>query len=322
MDQFNVHFEEGLEKSLRAIDLARGANDAMAEVQARFSAVITLAPSGDLEGMRLHAEAMLDLAERLRDQVWLSYALAVNEIVASLEGDWRAARDYSDRGLVVSPQNMHLLHFRVLMEYEVGDFGQGEAYLEKLMEVIRLTPPGPTFENGSLDILIPAVARITGVADRFDIAERAAETGLTSPSAAPYPTTLARAGLALMAVERGDVSAASEQYAALASQGSTTLRFHPSIPKDLLGLLAQTIGKLDEAMGHFEDALAFCRKAGFRPQLAWTCCDYADCLTQRNGDGDREKTASLLDESLAISRELGMRPLMERVLSRREILGA
>ncbi len=31
---------------------------------------------------------------------------------------------------------------------------------------------------------------------------------------------------------------------------------------------------------------------------------------------------SLLDESLAISSELGMRPLMERVLSRREILTA
>ena len=31
---------------------------------------------------------------------------------------------------------------------------------------------------------------------------------------------------------------------------------------------------------------------------------------------------SLLDESLAISTELGMRPLMERVLSRRKILKA
>ena len=31
---------------------------------------------------------------------------------------------------------------------------------------------------------------------------------------------------------------------------------------------------------------------------------------------------SLLDESLAISSELGMRPLMERVLSRRDILKA
>ena len=36
----------------------------------------------------------------------------------------------------------------------------------------------------------------------------------------------------------------------------------------------------------------------------------------------RKKAMSLLDESLAISTELGMRPLMERVLSWREILRA
>jgi len=35
-----------------------------------------------------------------------------------------------------------------------------------------------------------------------------------------------------------------------------------------------------------------------------------------------EWAESRLDESLSISRELGMRPLMEHVLSRREILGA
>ena len=44
--------------------------------------------------------------------------------------------------------------------------------------------------------------------------------------------------------------------------------------------------------------------------------------TSPNEPGDREKAMSLLDESLSISSELGMRPLMERVLSRREILKA
>ena len=82
------------------------------------------------------------------------------------------------------------------------------------------------------------------------------------------------------------------------------------------------MGSLDQATGHFEDALALCRKAGYRPELAWTCCDYADMLPERNGNGDRVKAMSLFDESLAISSELGMRPLMERVLSRREILRA
>ncbi len=85
-----------------------------------------------------------------------------------------------------------------------------------------------------------------------------------------------------------------------------------------LGLLAQTMGKLETAAEHFEDALAFCRKAGYRPELAWTYCDYADTLLQRNESGDREKAMSLLDESLAISSELGRRPLMERVISRQD----
>jgi len=49
----------------------------------------------------------------------------------------------------------------------------------------------------------------------------------------------------------------------------------------LLGLLSYTMGNLDQAVTHFEDALAFCRK-GFRPELAWTCCDYADTLLQRH----------------------------------------
>ncbi len=82
------------------------------------------------------------------------------------------------------------------------------------------------------------------------------------------------------------------------------------------------MGNLDQASEHFEDALAFCRNVDSRTELAWACCDYADSLLQRANPGDREKAVSLLDESLAISSELGMRPLMERVLSRREILGA
>ena len=93
-------------------------------------------------------------------------------------------------------------------------------------------------------------------------------------------------------------------------------------PDRVLGLLAQTMGNLNQAMSHFEDALAFCRKAGYRPELAWTCCDYADMLRERDAEGDRAKAITLLDESLTISSELGMRPLIERVLSRREILGA
>ncbi len=45
-------------------------------------------------------------------------------------------------------------------------------------------------------------------------------------------------------------------------------------------------------------------------------------LRDHDAEGHRAKAVSLLDESLAISSELGMRPLMERVLARRDILKA
>jgi hypothetical protein len=45
-------------------------------------------------------------------------------------------------------------------------------------------------------------------------------------------------------------------------------------------------------------------------------------MLERDGDGDRAKATFLIDDSLAISNELGMRPLMERVLFRREMLKA
>ena len=52
--------------------------------------------------------------------------------------------------------------------------------------------------------------------------------------------------------------------------------------------------------------LAFCRKTGFWPELAWTCCDYADMLRERDAEGERAKAMALLDESPAISSELGV----------------
>ena len=83
------------------------------------------------------------------------------------------------------------------------------------------------------------------------------------------------------------------------------------------GLLAHTMGKLDVAAAHFEDEIAVSRKLRYLPQLAWTYCDYADLLRERDEEGDRDEAVALLDESLSISSELGMRPLMERVLSRK-----
>ena len=133
---------------------------------------------------------------------------------------------------------------------------------------------------------------------------------------------MASAGLALLAVELRDIETATQQYSVLQTSRGTMLLSGIINGDRLLGLLSQTMGNSDQAASHFEDALAFCRMGGYRPELAWACCDYADMLQERDGEEDRAKAISLLDEALAISSALGMRPLIERVLSRREILKA
>ena len=82
-----------------------------------------------------------------------------------------------------------------------------------------------------------------------------------------------------------------------------------------MGLLSVTQGNSEQAMSHFELAHSFCAGSGLQVELAWTCHDYAEALLHRNSPRDREKAKSLLIESLNISTELGMRPLMERVVA-------
>jgi DNA-binding CsgD family transcriptional regulator len=200
-----------------------------------------------------------------------------------------------------------------LLEYQVGEFSQGEVYLHRLLEVIQQYP-GPTLAAASVAQIIPMVVRITGILDRLDIAQTAAEMVLSSPFAAPFLSLEAKVGLAMATVFRNDVLAARQGYLTLEPYSGTMLSPLISISADhLLGLLAHTMGNLDRAVEHFEDAVAFCRKAGYRPALAWSCYDYADLLLSRNGPSDRQQARFLLEEALTVSTELGMRPLMGRV---------
>ena len=307
---------------LRAIDLAKGINDLHSEVIACFSAVLVQSNLGDLAGMKRTAAAGLHAAERLHDRSWLALMLWLGQMAAKLEGDWQTAGDFGDRGLMVSPRELRILYLRTLVEYEVGKIDQAEEYLEKFVDFMGQLSPGSVLESSFASCLIPMVAYLTGKFEWLDIAEQAARTVFSPNPVSGELRQFAQSGLGLTAVLEGNVEAAQEQYANLESHRGLMLMLGGIANDRLLGLLSRTMGDLDQAAVHFEDALSFCRKAGYRPELAWSCCDYAATLLDRNQEGDPAKAMSLLDESLAIASELGMRPLMERALSRKELLNA
>ncbi|MCH8297792.1 MAG: protein kinase [Chloroflexi bacterium] len=309
-DFYRLRWSDVLEKNIRVVELARRANDPHSETWPHWLAAFSLLCLGRSEEAMAHATDMLRLAEKLNNRGLLSSAWVMNALAAHTKGEWQIARDFYDRELSQGSDSFGFLAYRSLLDHEVGDFGQGEAHLERCLEIMRQAQPGPTLEYAYSAVVVPLVARITGDSGRLDVAGEAGEAVVGSPSAMTFFASMARTGLGLLAVLRDDAAAAGEHYAILREYQGTMSRPGPTVVDRVLGLLAQTMGNLDQAMSHFEDSLAFCRKAGYRPELAWTCCDYADTLLQRNGEGDRAKAMSLLDESLAISSELGMRPLM------------
>ena len=324
VDYLHLHYPESLEKSLKGIELFRKVSDPYHQLIAYRFAARTLIRFGELNRAQQYAGEMLTAAERLRDRTSLANALWLNASIALQTGDWTTARDYSDRGLAVSASQPILLFHRVLVEYESGDFSQGEVYLQQLMDVTRLQAPEPTLPRALSALVIPMAAYITGVKSQLDEAAAVAEAIVGSPSAVRRVATVAKAALGFLAVLRSNAASAREQIVALNSLRGTILTGNLLVDR-LLGLLAQTAGNLDQAMAHFEDALAFCRQAGYRPELAWTCCDYAEALLVGAGSKpspDRgAKAMTLLDEALAISSELGMPPLMERAVALQEHFG-
>ncbi|MFB3119022.1 MAG: AAA family ATPase [Stenotrophomonas maltophilia] len=317
-DFTRLRHSDCIEKGRRLLELSHQVGNPSAMLLGLYGSVYALCTVGNLSEARQHAAACVAAGEKFRDRWWYPGALGRYVTVSMLEGNWQTAREFSDRALTASKLDPRNLGKRVVLEHEVGNWSQGQEFLKRLLEARQLLSPmvQAGAGQGYPAAVIPVAARASGDLSLLPEAQQAARTILSSDIATPFWSQVARIGLAMVAVLTEHDWEAREQYNALSALRGTLIH-HTNMSGDrLLGLLAQTMGDLERAASHFEDAVAFCRKAGYRPQLAWSLCDNADCLLKRNGPEDREQARTLLEDSLVLSRELGMRPLIERALER------
>jgi DNA-binding CsgD family transcriptional regulator len=317
VDHFDLRWQGVLSKSRRVLKLARRIDDLHSETYARYRAAYMLAGTGRADEARREVESHLAVAERLRDRGLLADALYVASTLAQLTGDWQAARAHSDRGLALSPYQLTLLHGRGLLEYETGNEKAGHRYLHRLQEADRHAGPYP-LESAMTAILLAQIARLTDGAAGSEAALAAAERVLARPSSIPnvvFAARLARGLLSAVNARTGDPEVDLEFLAPFEVVSPIQTCVATS---RVLGLLAQAAGQRRRAIAHFESALAFCRRSGYRPELAWTCYDYASALLDSGRREDRVKAASLLDEGERIAKNSGMRPLAARIAGFRE----
>ena len=103
VDGFHLRWQESLENSLQAIKLAAQADDLPSRLYAHFWAGTSLLDFGRPEEAQQHADAMLALLEKLRDRVWLARAYLLAYRLSHLTGDFKAARNFSERLQVMDP---------------------------------------------------------------------------------------------------------------------------------------------------------------------------------------------------------------------------
>jgi DNA-binding CsgD family transcriptional regulator len=88
-----------------------------------------------------------------------------------------------------------------------------------------------------------------------------------------------------------------------------------------LGLLAQILGRGEEAGRHFEHALGLHERLGAGPLLAWTRFEYARMLLANDGRAEAERAGALLDQALDTAHEMGLAELQAQATALRAVAG-
>ncbi|MGH3542155.1 MAG: adenylate/guanylate cyclase domain-containing protein, partial [Mycobacterium sp.] len=85
-----------------------------------------------------------------------------------------------------------------------------------------------------------------------------------------------------------------------------------------LGFAAAAAARHEDAVRHFELALARNAEIGCDYQTPRICYEYAHTLLNRSEPGDRDKAVGLIDRGLALARQIGMRVEAERLTRLRQ----
>jgi tetratricopeptide (TPR) repeat protein len=300
--------------------------DSVLESTGRYVAAHAAYVAGSLEDTLEHAVSGLGIAERVRVRateagiLWLRGAIAMNS------GAWKEAASFLDRGQQASPSGGRLLLQRMLVELEQGRFAGASSYMDEIVEQARRDDGADKVMAAVTALAIPWTAYVTGDHGRLDEAKRAAQQAARGGGPVPVFLLESRIGAGLIAVMSGDRRAARSIYKELANGPQAGSWYWRSVDR-ILGLLARTMGDLDRAAAHLRQATQTLEQAGWRVQLAWACSEYAEVLDELRATGAEssngaEDTLAMRDKALQIARELGMKPLIERIISTREILKA
>ena len=273
--------------------------------------------AGDLDVAQDHAEKITVAAEKSRNLFHCTTAMFLKAQVSVALGDWDLCREYLSAGLERSPTEIRLLNLLLGLESTLGN----DDAITRLRREYHDVFTGSVNRRALIAtaLYLGGTSALTGSDKPLDDLETVCSAIYSGSGDELLTVNMAQIGLANVAIARADKVAAEDLFRS------------PRVPWDrIVGLphigvpakLGAFVGEVDWAIDYFEAQLAVVRPPGYRPSIAGLVADYAEVLIDRDAPGDREKATDLQDEAIAIAHELGMQPLLVRVLAQREILKA
>jgi tetratricopeptide (TPR) repeat protein len=304
------------------LDLARTNGDELYTVIGLlWQAVDMLLVGRDADRALTELRARAD-ALGMRAILYLTDAIGVMQLLRA--GDLKQAEIAStstlERGIDVGdPDSATYYGGHVLaLSWFVGHATDLLDMAEELSSSTAMTDENPIFVA-----VVAALAAEIGDADR---AERAISVLGRGHLGEIMPTSswlLTMFVLVEAAVALDDASLASElygiltPYAQLPVMASLGIACFGSAERPL-GLAARVMGRVDDAVGHLERALASDLRLGNRPMIAITRADLAETLLMRGAPGDRITAGDLLEKAIDAAERMNLDGRLARFEQLRE----
>ena len=310
IDALELRMEHYVEKIQSALEHLHHVSDSSDRFRFLIWGVAAALDRGDRTLATEHLGKVRDLAHRdpVPDPYLEINALGVRHRIVTLEGNFPESRKLSDQ-LLSLHSGGNTLAGRALLEAQTGDIDSARRYMNQALNSREFDPENrrSAFSYMGTGQTIATYCRIVDHPEALELAEELAAF-VVSKGRFPLEIVNGMLGLAMVAVVRGDRRHCAHRYGELES--IPHMIDHRSFSSmRVLGLLAAGAGNLDRAAEHFTAGAEFCRSAGFLPELAWICYDYADALLQRGTAEDSLQAQALIEEGLAIARKTGMPPL-------------
>lgn len=314
-----------LEVAEELLALADPSSDPGSPYQGHLARLMSLLELGDMTRVNAELVVMSDLAEQLRQPSARWLIPTASTMIALMQGDWGMAAELLAQARSSMPAAISHLdaqsnaagqEYRLLVEA-----GRAEEALQIVRQAAGSLKNYPFFRCALADLLQQAGRD----AEARAVYEQLAENGFAA---------LPRDNEWLFAL-----SLVSPVCAGFADEERALILYELQLPyadrhavgfaegsagsvSRALGILATTLGRLDNADRHFRDALEMNERMGARPWVAYTQLDHAKMLQARDAPGDRETAIELLRGASATCEELGMVALQRKVADLLGSIGA